>query len=526
MSDLITTLEQNARFSESLLWQYQRDYFARKGVVAWETVEVPYYVTSNVLIAYSFAQITLRYLQDGLANGFIDPAHPVYLFELGTGSGKFSFLFMKHFFELLKHFHLDHLKFCYVMTDFTESNMLFWQQQPRFKEFLAKGWLDFAIYRIGEKQDIKLVNQNITLGDGSLKNPFIAVGNYIFDTVPHDLFRITAGKLEEGLITTKTPADNVAGDSVHSLDRLQTDFSFAEINTPYYHREELDNILTDYLHQMAESTFLVPTGGIASIDNLRRLSNDRLLFITSDKGYSSTASLKQLGTPHIAFHGSFSMMVNFDFVGRYFKNLGGDCLLAEDHEGMKTSVFCLGQKFSDLPNTSWANYIFTTHISTKEFLEIKNFLINDTSLLDLDHILSLLKFSYWDPDIFYSISTRLASIVNQATPGYLDTLKPGLKAIEDNFYFIRSYKNVPFELGHVYHVIGDLDEALRLYQTSLDFFGKESPVFFNSGLCYYYKHDLKKALEYFQKAYATNPDNKSAKEWIGHVEKELTASAS
>lgn len=521
MNTNIVTLEQNKRFSQSSLWKYQQEYFAKKGVDAWAKGEVPYYVTSNSLIAYSYAQMALRYLQDGIRNGTINPDYPVYMFELGTGSGKFSYLFLRKMAEFLHHFHLDHLKFCYVMTDFTDNNLAFWKSHPAFNTFLQQGILDFALYTIGSTQDIQLINKNITLGENSCQNPIICVCNYIFDTVNHDIFRITANKIEEGLITTKTTADNMSGDNVLSLDRTQSDFTFNEITLPYYNNKVLDDILADYQHNLASGTFLVPIGALNSIDNLRRISNNRVLIITGDKGYTSMESMKDLGAPHIAFHGSLSMMVNFDFINRYIKNTGGDTLLAEDHEGMKISLLLSGDNFNNLPETKWAYYQFNTHLSTKEFLDIKNFIIKDITLLDLDNILSLLKFSYWDPDIFMSIVNRLVTILNQASPGYTRTLRKGLKTISDNCYFMKTSKNIVFEIGHIYHIIGDLSEALKYYQQSIDYYGEESPVCFNMGLCNYYTHNLEKAMHFFTRAFELNANNTAAKEWITYVEKEL-----
>ena len=526
MSENIVSVEENAQFSKSLLWKFQRDYFIGKGVNAWAQGDVPFYITSNAFIAYGYAQTALRYLQDGLKAGTINPDHPIYMMEIGTGSGKFSFLFLKHMYDFLHQFKLNHLKFCYIMSDFTESNVGYWQQHPQFQKFLNAGMLDFAIFATGESTSIHLIKQNITLGENSCVNPLIAVGNYLFDTIPSDLFRVSAGKLEEGLISLKTPKENLVNENtVHAPERVQVDFSYREINLPYYNNPAFDAVLSDYTHHLGDGNFLAPTSAIACIDALRKISNNRLLIIGGDKAYSSMESMANLGAPHIAFHGSFSLMVNFDFISRYFKNIGGDSLMPEDHEGFKICLFSLGQKFSELPETSWAYEHFTRHMSTKEFLEIKNFLIKDISQLDLDSLLALLKFSYWDTDIFYSVVSQLANIINQASPSYLRTLRQGLKYIEENYYFIRSYKNVPFELGHIYHLLGDLEEALLHYQQSLDFFGAESPIHFNIGLCYYYKQDLPTALGHFKKAVEFNPDNASAKEWIAYVEKELASKA-
>lgn len=522
----LVTLEQNVPLSASLLWKYQREYFTKKGINAWANGEVPFYVTSNVLIAYCYAQFALRFIQDNLKNNTINPEKPIYFTELGSGSGKISFLFLQKLTEFLKTYHLDHLKICYVITDFTENNLAFWESHPNFKEYLAQGILDFAIFQIGTKNDLHLVHHNITLGENSCENPIIAIGNYIFDTVEHDSFRIQNNTLEEGVVTTKTPEDNIQGDGIGSLDRLMTDFYYRKIELPYYNNSAMDDILQYYATTIQNGSFLAPIGAVKCIDNLRRLCNNRLLLISGDKGYSSLESLKNLGTPHIAFHGSFSMMVNFDFIGRYFVNIGGDALVAEDHDGMKISMFCLGQKFSDLIETSWANEQFNTHLSTKEFLEIKNFLIRDIFDLTLEQIIALLKFSYWDSDIFYSVSPQLIRLVGQASPELLTILRQGLKEIERVYYYIRNVKNIPLELAHVYMQMRDYDDAIYHYQKTIEWFSESSSIYFDMALCHYFNNNSVKALEYFQKVLALNPDNEEAKVWAGRISAELNPSTS
>jgi tetratricopeptide (TPR) repeat protein len=513
-------LEQQVRFSKSLLWQYQRNYFDKKGINAWARGEVPYYITSNTLIAKSYAEITLRYLQDSLENDVINIKEPIYMFELGTGSGKFSYLFISQLTKLLQEFKLDHLKFCYVLTDFTENNIDYWQQHPQFQPFLQQGILDFALFKIGETESIHLIKRNITLDPNSCKNPILAIGNYIFDTVPHDAFRIKNKQLEESLISINTPQDNLADNEPVSLDKLETAFTYREINLPYYDNNLLDNILLYYQEHFSGGNFLIPIGAISAIDALRALSKNRLFFITGDKGYTSLESMEDLDAPHIAFHGSFSMMVNFDFLGRYIKNLRGDTLLADDYAGMKISLLSLGQIFADLPETSWANEQFNRHFSTKEFLILKNKIIDDASNLDLEQIIALLKLSYWDADIFMSLSTRLSDIVNQAGRSHLRALRAGLKEIANHYYFIKNNKNVYFELARVFHLIGDLNDAINYYQKSLEFFGDDTGTYFNLGLCYYYKQDLPTSTTHFRRALELDPNNKPAKDWLTYIEEQ------
>ena len=123
------TLEQNQRLSKSLLWRFQRNFFDRQGVEAWNQGTVPHYITSNPFIANAYAKVIFGFLRDCHAYG-LDPSQPVYIMELGAGSGRFAYHFLKKFFEFFDRSPLKHIWVKYVMTDFAERNLEFWRSHP------------------------------------------------------------------------------------------------------------------------------------------------------------------------------------------------------------------------------------------------------------------------------------------------------------------------------------------------------------------------------------------------------------
>ena len=99
-------------FSQSLLWEWQQHYFAEMGVEAWRQGEVPHYVTSNPTMANSYAEIVFALWRDQQRLGQPDKAsdEPLYLCELGAGSGRFAFHFLKRLTPyLLRHSFATHL---------------------------------------------------------------------------------------------------------------------------------------------------------------------------------------------------------------------------------------------------------------------------------------------------------------------------------------------------------------------------------------------------------------------------------
>ncbi len=57
-------LENQQPFSQSLIWQLQRDYFGEAGIDAWRSGEVPHYITSNPVEGKTYAELVLAFLRD------------------------------------------------------------------------------------------------------------------------------------------------------------------------------------------------------------------------------------------------------------------------------------------------------------------------------------------------------------------------------------------------------------------------------------------------------------------------------
>ena len=162
--------------------------------------KVPFYATSNPYIAHSYAQVIVRYIQDTIRQETYDAKAPFYIAELGAGSGLFSFYLLKSLLELLGDLGLGAVKIVYVMTDFVEDNITFWQTQPNLRSYVKQGYLDFALYDAERSTSICLRNSKSKLTQDTLKNPLIVIANYVFDSLRHDFFQIADHKLQIGLV--------------------------------------------------------------------------------------------------------------------------------------------------------------------------------------------------------------------------------------------------------------------------------------------------------------------------------------
>ncbi len=88
-------IEKQQPFSQSLIWQLQRDYFRQAGIDAWRSGAVPHYITSNPVVGKTYAELVLALLRDLSLRG--QREEPVYMLELGAGHGRLCYHFLKHF---------------------------------------------------------------------------------------------------------------------------------------------------------------------------------------------------------------------------------------------------------------------------------------------------------------------------------------------------------------------------------------------------------------------------------------------
>ena len=280
------------------------DFYDQNGIQSWSKGIVPSFVTSNAFIGHSYARLILGYLRDVYeksdkygksgsdanadANADADgdlkdvkEKEKCYIVELGGGSGKLAFYILKALQQLIHrdrdhcsssssssgcYNYLNHVEIVYVLTDFTESNVKFWETHPSLQQFVSKSKsdlvgedegananadveaeadgllsLDFAKFEAVHDTELflrvsgttlKTQTQSQTRQKNSSENDIdididididnnsdninrgyhmCIIANYLIDTLCHDIFQIDEhGMLLEGLVSvgTKTKTKN------------------------------------------------------------------------------------------------------------------------------------------------------------------------------------------------------------------------------------------------------------------------------------------------------------------------------
>ena len=96
-------------------------------------------ISQNSFIARQYAHMVLRFLTDFAASSGsqLTPSEPVHIVELGSGHGKFGFLFLRQLDALRSEYPtVAAQRIRYVLTDFTESNVRYWESHTSLREFV------------------------------------------------------------------------------------------------------------------------------------------------------------------------------------------------------------------------------------------------------------------------------------------------------------------------------------------------------------------------------------------------------
>jgi hypothetical protein len=422
------------RLSKSILWDIQRQFFMQKGVSAWQENIVPHYISSNPFMARTYNQIVLGYLRD-MTIGKLNINQPIYIIELGAGSGRLAHHFLHQFYAQFKQSTLDKLPVKYIMTDFVPANIDFWQQHKKFKFWVEAGLLDFALFDIQAPQPLELVHAQETLTPSRVQNPFILIANYFFDSIPQDSFTIEDGQLCENLLTVYStqPEPDLTDPAI--WNRLSLAYEAIPLQQPYYDDDDFNQILALYEEYFPDTKLLFPNVGLECLKFWQNFGNGRYLLLTSDRGHSLAESLLNQDDPLPNLHGSFSLMVNYHAISQYVELQNGLVFQPRHYQNnLQAAAYLLGQTPQNGAETSLAFTNAMLNGGPDDFFSLKTALENHYHSLTLPQILSFLRFSAWDADIFLDCFPFLREQIKQESDAWHTDVYQGLTHIWEQYF--------------------------------------------------------------------------------------------
>jgi len=302
------------------------------------------------------------------------------------------------------------------MTDFAEKNLEAFRRHPSLARFVEAGVLDFALFDAERPGPLRLQCSGETLAPGSLRNPPVILANYFFDGIPNDIFSVKSGELLETRVTLTSAQPEPDLLDPDLLARLTMSFEHHP-GAPDYEDPDANAILEEYRERLAEATFLFPCAALRCMRYLSELSAGRLLLLSADKGYDREATLAAQAGPGITLHGSFSVMVNYHAIARYFLRRGGQVLRAPHEYGHLTTIgFALGLPREATACTRRAFEDMAERFHPDDYHLVKTAFERNCAAFSVGEILAFLRLSGGDAAVLVSSFSVLMERLARASP--------------------------------------------------------------------------------------------------------------
>jgi tetratricopeptide (TPR) repeat protein len=447
------------RFSESRLWDLQRAYYEREASEAF--AQVPHQIVDNPYVAAAFAKVVVGFLRDST----LDPEQPLYVVELGAGAGRFAHGFVRELSERMAALPHALPPLVYVMTDLGEATLAEWAANPGLEDER----FDFARFDASSDAPLELRRRGLALQ--STANPLVLIANYVFDSLPADIYAAGDGELQELLV-------DVTGEDVAAME-----LTYERRPAEPYGDPDLDALLDHYRGSLRDTVFNLPVATLAVLRRARELSGDRALVLSADKAHSTEESLLYRTQPDVSRHGgSFSLMANFHALGWYAERAGGDALNGGDrHEAVDVAAFMFGP--GGHPETRLAYKDAIDAFSPDDLFQLAEGVERAASELSVSEIVALLRLSNWDAFTLHGVTDVLADKVGDADAAVQEDLRAALFEIHDRHYGVPGDEDLPFAIGRLLYEMGDYEDALDYFEASLEQYGPHPATEHNIELC-------------------------------------------
>lgn len=500
-------IEERVRLSKSQLWDLQKEAYIEWGQAAWSEKAVPTYLTTNPFITRRYAQVAFAFLEEGLAKGIIDPKQPFYIFDLGAGTGRLAYLFLKSFLALYQTLE-KRPPLSYVATDVVPANLEAMKSHPFLKPFVELGVLDFCLYDADLDQSFKLESGDHLIPN-KVKNPPVVIANYLFASLAQDLFKKEAGNILEGKVSFKVNKEGLDPNSPDVLNELSLHKAYADKVDPktYYDSSWLAKHFSNYCEQFGEGEFTYPLRALQIVDLFERLSPNGCCLLAADHGASCEEHLKELEGFRFATHGCFSISVNYDAIAHYLAEKKARVSFTPAPDPLFIVFQGLIGNAAELRQAQLAWQNAFSSFEPADYWHMVNLAEKRIDSLEFDEIFHLIKLGDWDPGTFQSLFPGLKSCFDEGLDeGQILKFNQGLNLIFDHFFPQNCNEGfIVLNMGTLLYLCDHYQAALNYFQRHY-IIGGESPMgLYNMGLCLQHLAKSEEASLCFNRAKELDP---------------------
>ncbi len=471
-------------FSESLIWQLNRDFYQEKGISAWSHGVVPHNLTSNSKAGNTYAQLIFAFLKDLATKG--QTTEVVYILELGAGHGRLAYHVLKHLNRLVASTSEPIPPFCYILSDIVEDNLSFFQNHSQLKSYYEAGTLDVAHYDATERKELYLRHSKKTIKPQDLNQPILAIANYFFDSIPNELVHIQNSIVSDCAISISSSVDPAGMNTDSLLQHMEISYTKSLLDISTYQDPLMNEILEDYRAQIKNSYLFFPKKGIMCLQHIKAFSKAGLLLLSMDKGYHELHDLENKKEPEVIPHGSISIWVNYHALGSYCEKQGGKSLFpAFSNVHLEIGCLLFLEESETYAHTNAAYTQFIDNFGPDDFNSIKKLAYTNVATLQLNELIALVRLSGYDSTFFIKLLPRLKQEAQRISFNQRNRIAQTLDAVWEMYFSISEPYDLAYELGGLLYDLGYYAKALVYFQHSVDIFGLKADIYYNQALCFY-----------------------------------------
>ena len=350
------------------------------------------------------------------------------IIEIGAGTGQFTFHFLQQFYEAYRLLGEAPPSIQYIATDISRKNIDFWKQHPQFQTFIERGVLDFAYFDMCADTKLNLEMSGQSISAETAKMPMVVIANYVFDSIPQDVFEQRNGQLFAGLIETQQSED---------IGGLHLEYKMTPCTTNFYAKPSWNAILGQYPQLLDNGFFPFPTAGLEFLDKLVHFSDSQFLLLTADKGHHLPKGLTSPAPPELSKHGSFSMRVNYHALIEYATQSPAEVLCtAHAYTHINVLAFLYGKAEQTFRHAKRMYHLQFAAFGPDDFFLLKSSVEKNYHTLSLKEILLILRLSHWDPDVLIKCWDRLVLLLPRASGPELYNLREGIGKIKERYFMM------------------------------------------------------------------------------------------
>jgi len=515
--DLPYKLETRVPLTQSALWDLQWRYYAEQGADAWRNGQVPHYVTSNPTVANCYAEIILACRRDYLRNANLldGESQPITICELGAGSGRLGFQIVSILERLQRDIASPNRAFRYVLTDFAQSNLDAWRSYPKFQPLLEYGALDLALFDVKQSEAIELQICGETIRTGSLETPLVVIANYLFDSVPQDLYYFNRGQTRTCSISLAAGVDPETTSAADLVSSIQVQYSINQIPEILAEHTVQEQILTRYQNTIDDAYLLFPSVALDCLDRMKGFSPTGMLLLTADKGDHALADLQGQSPPPLVRHGSFSYTVNYNAFEQYCALNNGVALFPERQgPGLTFGALIVTQNAELYGETRNAYARFVQDSSPTDFRTMAALVRRSMDDMSVEEILAFLRTSHYDAHQLLRLLPRLSELIGSMSPSARSAVTNVIERVWEMYLPLGEPTDLANQIARLLYDMDEYSLAIKFFLRSIELYGDIGSTLFSLAASYYLTSDYSKAGSFLCTILERDPENEQAQELL------------